>query len=205
MKNIFLLPNLGIVTALASSLCCIMPIVAILAGTTGIASTFSWLDPARPFLVGSSTLILGFAWYHKLKPQKQTGSEPLNCNCETENKISFWQSKSFLTIVTVLSILLLSFPSYSHLFFQKADNKAVIYQAAKTQKVEFSISGMTCTGCEVHVKSEISKLKGIITTQVSYEKGNAIVKFDNKKTNIEEIIRVINSTGYKVVKHKIVL
>jgi mercuric ion transport protein len=205
MKNIHLLPNLGIVTALASSLCCIMPIVAILAGTTGIASTFSWLDPARPFLVGSSTLILGFAWYQKLKLQKQTGSEPLNCNCETENKVSFWQTKTFLTMVTILSILLLSFPSYSHLFYSKKNNQATISQSVKNQKIEFTISGMTCTGCEVHVKSEISKLKGIVTTQVSYEKGNAIVKFDNKKTDIEEITKAINSTGYTVVKQKTVL
>ncbi|MCU0323691.1 MAG: mercuric transport protein MerTP [Spirosomaceae bacterium] len=205
MKNIVSLPNLSIVTALASSLCCIMPIVAVLAGTTGIASTFSWLDSARPFLVGSSTFILGFAWYQKFKTQKQRANEPLNCNCESENKKSFWQSKTFLTMVTILSISLLSFPNYSHFIFQKPDNQSILSQTDSTNKFMISISGMTCTGCEVHVKSEISKLKGIITTQVSYEKANAIVKFDNKKTNIKEITKAINSTGYKVVNYKIIL
>ena len=205
MKTIISLPNLSILTALASSLCCIMPVFAILAGTTGIASTFSWLDPARPYFIGSTALILGFAWYQKLKPQNQTNSEPLDCNCETDCKVSFLQTKTFLTMITILSILLLSFPSYSHLFFQKTDNKVTINQAVKSPKIEFIISGMTCTGCEVHVKSEVSKLKGIIIAQVSYEKGNAIVKFDSKKTNIEEITKAINSTGYKVVNHKNIL
>ncbi|MDP1817779.1 MAG: mercuric transport protein MerTP [Leadbetterella sp.] len=202
MKTIISLPNLSIITALASSLCCIMPVLAILAGTTGIASTFSWLDPVRPYFIGSTTLILSFAWYQKLKPDKQMSGESLDCNCEADTKMPFFKTKTFLTMITILSILLLSFPSYSHLFFQKTDNKATISQSFKNQKIEFTISGMTCTGCEVHVKSEISKLKGIILSQVSYEKGNAIVKFDNKKTNIEEITKAINSTGYKVVNHK---
>ncbi len=33
----------GIITAIAASLCCITPVLALLAGTTGIASSFSWL------------------------------------------------------------------------------------------------------------------------------------------------------------------
>ena len=202
MKTIISLPNLSIITALASSLCCIMSFLAISATPTGISATFSWLDPVRPYFIGSTTLILSFAWYQKLKPDKQMSGESLDCNCEADTKMPFFKTKTFLTMITILSILLLSFPSYSHLFFQKTDNKATISQSFKNQKIEFTISGMTCTGCEVHVKSEISKLKGIILSQVSYEKGNAIVKFDNKKTNIEEITKAINSTGYKVVNHK---
>lgn len=142
------------------------------------------------------------AWYQKLKPQKQAGGKSLECNCETDSKESFFQTNPFLVMITILSILLLSFPSYSHLFFQKNNNKATISQSVKNQKSEFTISGMTCTGCEIHIKSEISKLKGIILSQVSHEKGNAIVKFDNKKTNVEEITKAINSTGYKVMNHK---
>jgi copper chaperone CopZ len=63
---------------------------------------------------------------------------------------------------------------------------------------------MTCSGCEHHVKTEISKLKGIVEVIVSYEKGNAIVKFDNKQTSIEQIEKAINSTGYKSLKSKII-
>jgi len=62
---------------------------------------------------------------------------------------------------------------------------------------------MTCSSCEHHVKTEISKLKGIVEVLVSYENGNAIVKFDNKQTSITEIEKAINSTGYKSLKSKI--
>ena len=75
----------------------------------------------------------------------------------------------------------------SHIFFPKTESKAIITQTSKLRKVEFTIKGMTCSGCEHHIKTEVSKLKGIIEVVVSYEKGNAIVKFDNKQTRIAEI------------------
>lgn len=197
MKQRISLPNLGILTAFASSLCCIMPVIAIIAGTSGFASTFSWLEPARPFFIGSTVLVLGFAWYQKLKPQ------PIDdCGCHIEQKTPFMQTKTFLSIITVVSALLLSFPSYAHVFFPKVENQTVATPTMTIQKVEFKIEGMTCTGCEHHVTSEINKLKGIIEVTVSYEKGNAIVFFDNKQTTINDIIKAINSTGYKAINHK---
>jgi hypothetical protein len=104
-----------------------------------------------------------------------------------------------------MSLILLSFPSYAHIFFQKTVNTAIVAPNSEIQKVEFTIKGMTCTGCEHHVKTEISKLKGIIEVVVSYAKGTAIVKFDSKLTSIEEIEKAINSTGYKSLKSKIVV
>lgn len=57
---------------------------------------------------------------------------------------------------------------------------------------------MTCAGCEEHINHEVNKLPGIIKTITSYENGNAIVEFDNSKTNIAKIENAINSTGYQV-------
>ncbi len=63
---------------------------------------------------------------------------------------------------------------------------------------EIEISGMTCAGCEEHVKFEISKLMGISKLEVSYEQGNAVVSFDESKTSIEEVKTAVVRTGYKV-------
>jgi len=199
MKTEKKLIGAGLLTAIASSLCCITPILAIVAGSSGIASTFSWLEPFRPYFIGMTVLVLGFAWYQKLKPQQQ-----IECNCETNQKQNFMQTKSLLGSITVISVLLLSFPSYAHIFVPKTKITAIVTSTSKIQKVEFTIKGMTCSGCEHHVKTEISKLKGIVEVIVSYEKGNAIVKFDNKQTSIEQIEKAINSTGYKSLKSKII-
>lgn len=187
----------GLLTAIASSLCCITPVLAIVAGSSGLASTFSWLEPFRPYFIGMTVLVLGFAWYQKLKPEQK-----IDCNCETNQKPNFMQTKSFLGIISVMTVLLLSFPTYAHIFFPKTKSTAIVTPTSEIQKVEFTIKGMTCSGCEHHVKTEISKLKGIVEVVVSYEKGNAIVKFDSKQTNIEEIEKAINSTGYKSLKSK---
>ena len=69
MKTDNQLISAGLLTAIASSLCCITPVLAIVAGSSGLASTFSWLEPFRPYFIGMTILVLGFAWYQKLKPQ----------------------------------------------------------------------------------------------------------------------------------------
>lgn len=198
MKFTTTLPNLGILTALASSLCCIMPVLAIVAGTSGIASTFSWIEPARPYFIGASVLILGFAWYQKLKPQQMD-----NCGCPVAQKAPFMQSKIFLSLVTLLSVLLLALPYYSPLFFPKKEKNAFVSPVMSLQKAEFTIDGMTCSACENHLQIAINKLNGIAEVVVSYDKGNAIVAFDKDKTAIDSIVNAINSTGYTALKNKI--
>ena len=190
----------GLLTAFAASLCCITPVLALVAGTSGLASTFFWLEPFRSYFIGLTILVLAFAWYQKLKPQKK-----IDCNCETDEKANFAQTKSFLAIITIITVLLLSFPFYAQIFFPNTENKIVIADASKIQKVEFIIKGMTCSACEYHIKTEVNKLKGIVEVLVSYEKGKAIVGFDNTKLDIEEIEKAINSTGYKALESKIII
>jgi len=191
----------GIITAIAASLCCITPVLALIAGTGGIASTFSWLEPFRPYLIGFTILILGFAWYQKLKPIRGTAEE-IQCDCEEEEKTSFWQSKKFLGIVTVFVALMLVFPLYADVFYPKQDKQVIVVDKASTQAVEFTISGMTCNGCAEHVKYEVNKLDGILDINASFEQENALIEFDQYKTSISEIEEVINSTGYKVTDKK---
>jgi copper chaperone CopZ len=197
MKSESKLAGLGLLTAISASLCCITPVLALLAGTSGLASTFSWLDPLRPYLIGLTVLVLAFAWYQKLKPQKQ-----VYCNCDTTQKTPFIQTKTFLGIVTFFAGLMLAFPTYAHIFFPKAEKQIFVTEQANIQTTEFTISGMTCTGCEEHVNHELNKLTGIINTKVSYENGNAIVEFDKTKTDIQEIEKAIAKTGYSVTDKK---
>lgn len=190
----------GLLAALASSLCCITPILAIIAGTSSLAGNFAWIEPARPFLIGFTLLVLGFAWYQKMKPTKMD-----DCACDTTPKLSFWQTKRFLGIVTAFALLLLAFPMYAnHLIPKSTNNAIVVVEQNNVKQVEFIIKGMTCTGCEGHVTHEVEKLEGIIEITVSYENGNAIVKFDKAKTSIDEIEKAINSTGYEVTAHKVI-
>jgi len=197
MKTDKKLIGAGLLTAIAASLCCITPVLALIAGTSGLASTFSWLEPFRPYFIGLTILVLAFAWYQKLKPKKQ-----IDCNCESEEKPKFIQSKMFLGIVTAFAIVMLAFPYYAHIFYPKTEKQVIVLTNQMLQTVEFTISGMTCASCEEHVNHEVNKLSGIIKSTASFENENAIVEFDNSKTNIAEIEKAINGTGYSVTDKK---
>lgn len=184
----------GVVSAIAASLCCITPILALIAGASGAASTFSWIEPARPYLIGVTVLVLGFAWYQKLKPKRAD----IECACE-EEKPSFWQSKLFLGIVTVFAVLMLAFPYYAHIFYPKTETKVIVVDSQNISKVNFEIEGMTCQGCEEHVKNAVSKLPGFIEATADHQTGKATIKFDNSKTSLEQVVDAINEKGYKVV------
>lgn len=185
----------GLLSAFAASLCCIPPILALIAGTSGAASNFSWIEPARPYLIGFTVLVLGFAWYQKLKPAIKAD----DCGCEVK-KTSFLQSKLFLGIITVFAAIMLSFPYLSHIFYSEEKSLVIVADKTKLQTAEFKISGMTCESCEDHVKHKVNQLTGIINSTVSYQNANALVQFDSTQTTIEKITEAINSTGYEATE-----
>ncbi|CAI8151867.1 mercuric transport protein MerTP [Flavobacteriaceae bacterium] len=188
----------SLLTAITASLCCITPVLALIAGTSGVASTISWIEPFRPYLIGLTILVLLFAWYQKLKPEKE-----IDCGeCETDEKPKFIQSKTFLGFVTVFAIVMLAFPYYSGMFYPNTEKQILVVNKSDIKTVEFKISGMTCVSCEEHINHEVNKLNGIVNSNSSYKKGNAIIEFDKTKTSEREIENAIKSTGYKVTHKK---
>ena len=192
----------GVLSAIAASLCCITPVIALLAGSSSIAANFSWIEPARPYLIGLSIAVLVLAWYVKLKPSKNNN---MDCNCDTTKKASFLQSKTFLSIVTVFAILMMTFPLYAKVFYPKPKvQAATVAVVDNKQQVNFTIQGMTCEGCEEHVNNELSKVKGVIAYKTSYADRNSIVSFDKSKVDVKTIEAAINKTGFKVKEYKLI-
>lgn len=186
----------GLIAALLSSLCCITPVLAMVAGMSGLGASFSWLEPGRPYFAGVTIAILGFAWYQKLFPKKGSAI----CACDTdEKKVSFWHTKSFLSIITIFALAALFFPHYAYVFYPHPEKQLVVVSEDHLKSVEFKINGMTCHGCAEHVMYEVNKLPGIIKADASFEKKNALVEFDESQVSQNNIESAINSTGYKIV------
>jgi mercuric ion transport protein len=182
-------------SAIAASLCCIVPVIAILAGSSSIAANLSWIEPVRPYLIGLSVIILGIAWYLKLKPAK---SNDMDCNCEVK-KTSFLQSKTFLGIVTVFAILMMAFPLYGRIFNPAPKTQSLALTKVDNKKqVKFIIQGMTCAGCEVEVNNELSKVSGVTAYNTSYASKSSLVTYDALKVDVKTIQAAILKTGYTV-------
>ena len=187
----------GILSAIAASLCCITPVLALVAGTSGMAASFSWLEPARPYLIGITVLVLGFAWYQKLKPIK---ADAIECDCETDERPSFWQSKKFLGIITVFAVIMLAFPYYSEVFYPDNKKETVAVNPQKIEVIHLDIKGMTCESCNHHIEYASKEIDGVLKAKADFKTGKADIEFDNTKTSEKEIINSINETGYTVVE-----
>ena len=188
----------SVFAAITASLCCIAPVLALVAGTTGAASTFSWVEPFRPYLIGLTILVLVIAWYQRLKPKSQ---EEIDCACE-DDKPKFINSKKFLLFVSLFAVVMLAFPYYSSVFYPNPpiSKEIVFVEQSNIRKIKVDIEGMTCTGCESHIENEVNKLEGILAVDADFEVANTVVKFDESKVKIEEIKKAISNTGYKIIK-----
>ena len=63
--------------------------------------------------------------------------------------------------------------------------------------VTVKIEGMSCTGCEPPIKSALERTPGVRSADVSYERGDARVKYDPNATDLTKIKQAIDSTGFK--------
>ncbi len=191
-----LLSSGGIITALLASLCCITPVLAVLGGLGGIATTFSFLEPLRPYLIGSTIIVLGYAFYRAYKPKK---ANDISCNCETDEKPKFINSKKFLWIITAISALLITFPYYSKALFPSEKTNVVIVQANNIVKAKLDIEGMSCTACEESVDYALKSENGVVSATSSYKTGIAYVEYDKTKVNPEQLKKAVeDKVGYKV-------
>ncbi|GET24407.1 mercuric transport protein MerTP [Prolixibacter sp. NT017] len=195
MKTTNKFAGVGVLTAIAASLCCITPVLALISGVGGMASAFSWMEPFRPYLIGITVLVLAFAWYQKLKPRT---AEEIQCDCETEEKPPFIQTKKFLGIASVLAFLMMAFPYYSNVFYPDNQKQPTTVDATGLITLDLKVEGMTCESCNLHVAHAAQELNGVTKAEADYKTGTAEIKFDPSKTSEDEIVQSINATGYQV-------
>jgi len=184
----------GLFAAIAASSCCIPPVIALIAGIGGSASSLAWVEPFRPYLILLAVIAIGYAWYNYLKPKTKD-----DCGCGIE-KPKWYQTKGFLIGITLFSIVSISFPYYAHIFYPNNKKEIIVVNESNIENTTIPIEGMTCDACQNHVNHAINQLPGIINVESSYNKANTTVSFDKSKTNINDIINAINSTGYKAKK-----
>ncbi|PCH98357.1 MAG: heavy metal transporter [Bacteroidetes bacterium] len=200
----------GVIAAIASSLCCVVPVIAAVASVSGIAASASWLEPARPYLIWFTVVVLGFAWYQHIKNKRSE----IECDCDDDvpagasvkkGKPSFFQSSKFLGIVTAFSVLMLAFPLYSEVFFSESEKTTIVVGEENIAEGRLEIKGMTCTGCEHHVTKSLADHEAVIEANSSYTEGLAMVKFDKSRTTLAELSEIVEEeTGYTVISQEII-
>jgi len=67
---------------------------------------------------------------------------------------------------------------------------------AAPQTVTLAVPGMTCAACPITVKQALSRVSGVNKIDVSLEKKEAVVTFDDAKTNVAALTKATENAGY---------
>lgn len=99
-------------------------------------------------------------------------------------------------------VIILSFSNCSD-SANKSDEKEVTkIDKSNILKAVINVRGMTCEGCEESIKSNVSKMSGVVSVKASHVDENTIVEYDKSQTNPEEIAKVISETGYQIFQEE---
>ncbi|MDD1369495.1 copper ion binding protein, partial [Bacillus sp. MHSD17] len=67
-----------------------------------------------------------------------------------------------------------------------------------SDKVEFTVSGMTCAACANRVEKRLNKLEGVNGATVNFALESATVDFNPDEINVNEMKSAITKLGYKL-------
>ncbi|MCA1556295.1 MAG: cation transporter [Acidobacteria bacterium] len=206
MKEERLATGGAVVAAIAASLCCVGPLVfaALGLGAFGAATAF---ESARPYLLGAAVLLLAFGFYRAYFRRDAACAPGEACAVKPANRagrVGLW-----IGAVAVLAFALSPYYAGHIAAFMRRQPPAVTQPAgavtdtegtsseAALQSVTVVVEGMDCSSCEIPIRSALERTPGVRSAGVSYERGNAQVKYDPRQTDINRIKRAIDSTGYK--------
>lgn len=65
-----------------------------------------------------------------------------------------------------------------------------------TRTVTLDVPGMTCSLCPITVKKALMKVPGVASANVSYEGKQAIVTYDDARTNPDALVKATGDAGY---------
>jgi copper chaperone CopZ len=74
--------------------------------------------------------------------------------------------------------------------------------SAAVRKSVIRVEGMHCKMCSASVTKALKATSGVKSVEVSAEKGEAVVQYDDEKVTEAKLREVINATGFKAVQEK---
>ncbi|HVC91908.1 MAG TPA: mercury resistance system periplasmic binding protein MerP [Acidobacteriaceae bacterium] len=73
---------------------------------------------------------------------------------------------------------------------------AAIPALAATKTVTLAIPSMTCPVCPITVKKALDAVPGVSKVDVSYARKDAVVTYDDVKTNVAALTKATANAGY---------
>ncbi len=188
--------TIGAVTsAIFSSVCCWLPLLLIVFGTSA-AGVAGFLGAYRSVFLGASALFLTggfyFVYFRKEKcAPGQACAMPSRKIPRRLNKVMLWGS-------TVVVLAFTLFPNYVGILLGSEDPVTVTASSTLGESLVFSIEGMTCEACSVALQGYLGDVPGVALAEVSFEAKTARIFFaqDQEEPSISALLDTIRRAGY---------
>jgi len=110
-----------------------------------------------------------------------------------------FNKKLVIALVSFIAVML-TFGAY--MLDEAANGKSTttVLPVISTKLVK--IDGMTCESCEIALAGAAKKMKGVASITASAKDGNAVVKYDLVKTDIDAVMKEIRKTGYRPISYE---
>jgi len=176
----------GILAAILGSTCCIGPLLLVAIGVGSAAALvgrYHWL-----FLIGGMA-VLTWAWAKYLR-------EKTVCDCE--HKAMGGQRSAIVTLL-ITTALVIGFAglNISRYVFGSVLPATENQLPNGLSRTVISVDGLSCVACEIPVRHALRRIDGVKAIYVSTATKTATVEYEPAKTNPEQLVAAINSTGYR--------
>jgi mercuric ion transport protein len=211
MKEEKILTGGAIVAAIAASLCCIGPLLfAVLGlGAFGAASVF---ETGRPYFLAFAVLVLAFGFYRSYF-RKESCAPGDACATQPVSRVN----RVFLWVASAAVLAFALSPYYAGTLATRvnrqseqtaATEKEVSLAASQVQSavaahvtneatITLKIKGMTCASCEATIQFVLERTPGVRSAAVSFDRSEAVVKYDPSKATPERLAQAVNeNTDY---------
>lgn len=185
----------SVLSALASSACCWLPLLLMGVGlyAAGIGTFFQHF---RPLFLAIAAVLLGLGFY--LNYFRREPCEPGSA-CERPSPRLRKMNRGILWASTALVLIFALFPSYvGHVF--GVQPTAAESTVASTDTWTIDIHGMTCAGCEAAVNQSLAEVPGVVGAKASYDDAGATITVDssNPPTRMA-LAAAVGKAGYSLV------
>ncbi len=176
----------GILAAILGSICCIGPLLLV---AIGVGSGSVFIGRYHWFFIIGAMVALTWAWAKYLRAKTV---------CDCEHKPMGGQRGAILTLL-ITTALVIGFAglNISRYVFGSVPHAAERQLPNGLSRTVISVDGLSCVVCEIPVRHALRRINGVKAIYVSATTKTATVDYEPVKTNPEQLVAAINSTGYR--------
>lgn len=182
----------SVIAAFLASLCCLGPLILASLGVG--AAAFPPLVALRPYFLGLSGILLAAGFYFVYrKPKAVPACEGETCAPDSRARKL---AKPALWLATLAVLALAFFPSYGSKLVGQSQSRDPV-AATTVATAQLKIANMDCPTCADVIQHKLVATPGVLAAEVRYPAGSATVRYDPRKVVPAQLVRVVDSTGYK--------